>query len=157
MKNILIFLIALLTINANAQQKQEHRKRVQNDFTPEQIATLKTKKMALHLNLSEAQHNKIYKLNLEQAQKRKSKIEARKPTNGSSERPNLSQEEKYELANDRLDAQIQHKKNMRDILNEEQFTKWEKGNKMKQRIGLRKGMKENRKGNTKHKRGPKQS
>lgn len=126
MKNFVIILVALFTINVSAQEREENRKKRQHNYTPGQIATLKTKKMTLHLNLSEAQQKAVYGLNLKQAQKRKSKLEERKAQKHTKERRELSQEEKFELLNERLDVQIAHKKSMQSILNTAQFEKWEK-------------------------------
>ena len=143
MKKILVIAIALISLQGIAQERQrenrqENRKeRQQNlkDLTPEQAATLQTKKMALHLDLSEAQQKEIYKLNLANAKERQSKMEAVKKMRESDEKP--SKEARYDMMNERLDNQIAQKKQLKSILTKEQFEKLEKGNKMKQRKQLK--------------------
>lgn len=129
MKNIVLIAIALLTLNVTAQRPDgEHRKHNRKerrdqfkDFTAKEIATLQTKKMTLDLDLSEVQQNKIYKLNFETARDRKAKMQARE----AQKKENLSKDERYKHANERLDKQIAHKKALKDILSKEQFEKWE--------------------------------
>lgn len=63
MKKLLLIAIALITVNATAQEGKRERQnkgeheRVQQfkDFSPEEVATLQTKKMTLHLDLTDAQ------------------------------------------------------------------------------------------------------
>lgn len=144
MRKLVVIAIALVSIQAFAQshkgeqRKGEHRENIHklNDFSPEQIATLKTKKMTLHLDLSEAQQRDIQKINIVNAEKRKTKMETRKKMkeSGSIEKP--STEEQFNMMNERLDKQIANKKQMQAILSKQQFEKFEKGAKhkrMKQR------------------------
>lgn len=139
MKKILVIAIALISLQGVAQERQrEHRKedrkerpQTLKDLTPEQAATLQTKKMALHLDLSEAQQKEIYQLNLANAKERESKMEAVKKMRESDEKP--SKEAHYDMMNERLDNQIAQKKQLKSILTKEQFEKLEKGDKMKQR------------------------
>ena len=107
------------------------------DLTPEQMATLKTKKMTLALDLSESQQKKIYNLSLKGAKDRKAKMEARKETmkNNNGKRPELSSDEKYKRANERLDQQIAMKKELSTILTKEQLEKMEQ---MKKRGKMKK-------------------
>lgn len=132
MKKIFLIALALVTIQVNAQErKQDFRKgdRMERgerlkDFTPEEIAELKTKRMTLDLDLTESQQKKIQKLNLENAMDRKAKMEERQAKmKDSKEKP--SKEERLAMINERLDKQIEMKKKMKNILNDEQFAKWE--------------------------------
>ena len=70
MKHILLIAIALFTLNATAQQQKPQQKQGDRterpqrinkfkDFTPEQMAELKTKKMTLDFDLTEAQKKEI--------------------------------------------------------------------------------------------------
>lgn len=128
MKYVLLIAIALGTLTANAQRDQarergpRHEMRGERpDFSPEQIAELRTKRLTLDLDLNVSQQNKIKALQLELAKEGKVKRENRK------ERKDLSADDLYELQNNRLENQIAHKKEMKAILNSEQFAKWEKG------------------------------
>ena len=132
MKKLILLAIALITLQVTAQEKKrEHQRRgpdfeMRSDLTPEELATLQTKKMALHLDLTEAQQNKILALNIEQAKLRKAKMDERqkKMKNQKDEKP--SKEERLKMMNGKLDHQIEMKKKMKAILNAEQFEKWEK-------------------------------
>lgn len=134
MKKLILIVIALVTIQANAQERrQEYRKGERNehinkfkDFSPEEIAQLQTKKMTLHLDLTESQQKQIQKLNLENAIERKAKMEERQAQmkDGNKEAP--SKEERLKMMNERLDKQIEMKQKMAKILNSDQMEKWEK-------------------------------
>ncbi len=132
MKRLVIIALAFFALQATAQQpnkersnRQERNQKMMN-LSAEEMATLQTKKMILHLDLNESQQAKIHKLNLENATKRKAMMEARKARkeSGNAEKP--SKEERYKMMNAKLDHQIAMKAKMKDILNEEQYAKWEK-------------------------------
>ena len=94
-------------------------------MTPEQVATLQTKKMTLALDLTEAQQSEVQKLQLEQAKFRQSKREERKEKREKEEgRP--TSEERFEMSEARLDRAIAHKTAMKEILSSDQYEKWEK-------------------------------
>jgi phosphatidate phosphatase PAH1 len=90
------------------------------EYTPDQIAEIKTKKMTLMLDLNETQQTKIMALELEAAKARELKFSEKK----SDEKP--SDEERFKMQSERLDRQIAHKKSMKSILTKTQFEKWEK-------------------------------
>ncbi len=130
MKRILIVAIALISIQSFAQQERKERPgkadkmaRMDN-FTAEEIATLKTKKMVLALDLNQAQQDKIYKLNLENAKSHKAKMTELKAKKESGDVEKPSKEERYKMANERLDRQIAHKAEMKNILTDEQYDTW---------------------------------
>lgn len=156
MKHITLIAIALISLNVTAQRPEgEHRKHDKKerrdkfkDFTAEEIATLQTKKMTLALDLSESQKDDVYKLNLETAKERKEKMKAREAQKAEGKKTELSKDERYQLANERLDKQIAHKKALKNILSKEQFEKWEQTqkdrNKKKKAMKRRKHKKEKR-------------
>ncbi len=143
MKKLILIALALVTIQVSAQNKKQGERRGDpmergqrmSDFTPEEMAQLQTKKMALALDLTEAQQKKIEKLNLENAKERKAKMEARQAEmrDGKGEKP--SKEERLKMMNERLDKQIEMKDKMKKILDDEQLEKWEKNHAQKQRAG----------------------
>ncbi|MFB9056140.1 hypothetical protein ACFFU9_05225 [Mariniflexile ostreae] len=132
MKKLAIIALAFITLQATAQKKansqREGRDRTEKfqNISAEDMATLQTKKMTLHSDLNEKQQKAIKALNLENATTRKAKMEARKASKekGSIQKP--SQEDRVKMMNERLDHQIAMKAKMKNILNEEQFEKWEK-------------------------------
>lgn len=133
MKKMLIVIMALVTLQVTAQEKkkemkmeaQKERKQMMKDLTPEEMATIQTKKMILHLDLTEAQQQKIKALNLEEAKLRKAKMEERSAMKENSEKKPFTKEDKVRMMNEQLDHKIAMKQKMKSILNAEQFDKWE--------------------------------
>lgn len=128
MKRLAVVLVLLTTIGAMAQQRGVCPMGVgpRMDMTPEQMATLQTKKMTLALDLSQAQQEKVMKICLEEAELRKARwdeIEAKKQS-GEWTRP--TPEERFELENARMDRQIAHEQKMKQVLTDEQFDAWKK-------------------------------
>lgn len=132
MKKVLLIAIALIAIQVSAQERNERPKMERGprmdkfqDFSPEEMATLQTKKMTLQLDLNESQQKAVQKLNLENAKERKARMEAHKAKmqNGTMEKP--SKEERYKMMNDMLDHKIAMKAKMKQILNTDQYAKWE--------------------------------
>jgi hypothetical protein len=147
MKKVLLIALAFISIQAIAQERRgQHRKgggkertQMMKDLTPEQAATLQTKKMTLRLDLTEGQQKEIYKINLANAKERKAKIEEIKKLRERNEKP--SKESRYNMMNERLDKQIAMKKQMKSILSEEQYKRFERGVKQ-QKTRSRKAVKE---------------
>ncbi|WP_162623309.1 hypothetical protein [Confluentibacter sediminis] len=130
MKKILLIAIAFISIKGIAQQKMGHLDRKEMtrkmiSLTPEESAGLQTKRMTLQLDLNDFQQKEVYKLNLQNAKKRKDMMASNKAKrdNGNMERP--SKQELLKMRNDRLDMQIATKIKMAFILNTEQRAKWE--------------------------------
>ncbi|WP_418511805.1 hypothetical protein [Corallibacter sp.] len=128
MKKLVIIALAFVSVQAMAQDRK-HRNGDRQDkmaqYTPEQIAELQTKQMTLELDLSDAQQKDVQKINLENAQLRKQAMDKRREMKeNNAERP--SKEAMLKYKNDKLDQQIATKRKMKDILNEEQYSKWEK-------------------------------
>ncbi|KJD32643.1 hypothetical protein PW52_15510 [Tamlana sedimentorum] len=139
MKKILLIAIALVGLQAVAQNHRGEGKKERGDkmanLSAEEIATLQTKRMTLYLDLTESQQKKIQAINLENATKRKEMMEERKAKKESGEeRTKPTDEERLAMENARLDHKIAMKAKMKDILNEEQYTKWEKS---QQRMAMR--------------------
>ena len=137
MKKITFIMAVMLGIFMSSAQEQrneykernqkEHRKSNPDglkmrkahmaNFSPEQLATLQTKKMTLALDLTAAQQSKVQKLNEANAKLRQEKMKGFK---AKKEGTTLSSTERYEIASTILD----HK-----ILSQEQYASWEKMNK----------------------------
>lgn len=146
MKKIILIAIAVMTLPALAQDHKErkqgpHKKEAMlKDFSPEEAATLKTKQMTLHLDLTEAQQKRVKALFLEEAQFMQEKREAREAAKkDNKEKP--TKEERYAMMNERLDREIAMKKNMKSILNSDQFEKWEKAQTSKHKKKIQKRQK----------------
>jgi len=153
MKKLLLIAIALITVNATAQeQKREGQRKGRmekaqyfKDFSPEEMATLQTKKLALDLDLTETQQQKIQAIHLEQAKARKTEMEARKKTRTEGKKEIATKDDRFKRANSQLDKKLAMKAKMKDILSKEQFEKWEINNTRKERQGNKMRNKEPRK------------
>ncbi|WP_420574857.1 hypothetical protein [Kordia sp.] len=133
MKNIIYALAIIFTLNVAAQEghdrkdrkeRKEMKRGFMQDLTPEEQATLHTKKLTLALDLSDNQQQQVLALNTKVAQVRKAKMEAHKTQKEKGEKP--SKEERYKMMNERLDAKIAYKNSMKKILSNEQYERWEK-------------------------------
>ncbi|GAA4298936.1 DUF4890 domain-containing protein [Aestuariibaculum suncheonense] len=151
MKKIIAIAITLISLQGIAQERRQFADRMDrphkmSNLTPEQAATLRTKQMTLHYDLTKSQQDEIYKLNLENANTRKDMMIAVKAKKESGEFTKPTSEERYKMMNDRLDHQIAVKTKMKSILTKEQYAKWEdsqakmkqRGQKMKKEMAQRK-------------------
>lgn len=113
MKHLIAAGALLATLNLSAQ-KGEHQQ-----LSPEQRATLKSKEMALHLDLSENQQQQVARLlEVEFAEVQKMRESLKESDKNEIDR--------YELRNARLDRQLALKAELKNILNDEQFERWQK-------------------------------
>lgn len=119
-----LLFITAFTVMGQEQKQQKSGDAYHEKMTPEQMATLQTKKMVLALDLTQEQQTKIEKLNLENAKNRQAKIVQWKAEKESGEVKKSTAEDRFAMANDRLDHQIAMHKQMKQILNAEQFEKW---------------------------------
>jgi len=145
MKKIIgiIALVFAVTFSVNAQERTMRKKMDHPNFTPEQQATLHTKKMTLVLDLTASQQREIHKFHLSTTADRKA-MRAEFKKNRENE-VKLTDTQKYDKAVAKLDKQIAHKAQMKSILNKEQYEKWSKihGQKMRKhgKKHMRKGSK----------------
>ena len=156
MKKILIIAVALLAFQVTAQEQQRERSNKQGkslkmmDLSAEDAAALQTKKMTLHLDLNKSQQAEIKKINLENATKRKAMMAERKARKESGEIQKPTQEQRLKMLNTKLDRKIAMKAKMKNILDKEQYAKWEKAqmqntkNGKNKKKGLKKGMHKNK-------------
>ena len=119
--SILILAFAF-TVTVQAQKKGKQNERGPK-LTMEQYADLAVKKMNLGLDLSEKQQNQIKPLIHAQAVARKVAMESRKENRATNKKP--SADEIYVMRSAQLDNQIAFKNKLRNILNKEQFEKFE--------------------------------
>ena len=137
MKRFAIITALLLGTAAIAQPHgrqggERHQKaEMIKEMTAEQLAELRTKEMTLHLDLDENQQSRIYQLNLQMAQHRKSAMEQRE----GKEKPTAQEMYAHRIA--MLDQRIVMKKQLKEVLSEEQFAKLEQ--QQAKRRGRRKG------------------
>jgi len=115
-----LFISFSLTINAQKKELFKNKKRL----TTEQLTTLKVKKMTLELELSEVQQKKLTPVITKLISERK--IEADRMRESKNEIKNIDASNRYQMANKILDRKIMFQKEMRTILNEEQFKKFKR-------------------------------
>ncbi|WP_343487891.1 hypothetical protein [Allomuricauda sp. d1] len=135
MKKVLITMTILVGLTAFAQ-RGEHRKALQ-EMTPEQVATLHTKKMALTLDLDENQQQQVMEINVANAEFQKARMEERKALKESGEF-DPSSEEKFEWMNARLDQKLAVQEQYKAIFTDEQYAQWKKMSHRKHMHGKKK-------------------
>lgn len=113
-----LFICFSLTINAQKKQFFKNKKRL----TTEQLTTLKVKKMTLELELSEIQQNKLTPVIKELISERSAQLDKKRELKNDVKK--IDPNERYQIANKILDRKIMFQKEMRTILNEEQFKKF---------------------------------
>ncbi len=123
MKKLALIAILLSGVVLTAQ-RPEGKRQGMRDLSPDQIASLQTKKMTLALDLNQSQQTEIQSLFLSNATDRKNKMDERESKKEEGSRP--SKDERYAMQNERLDHMIAQKAAMKKILTDSQFEKWEK-------------------------------
>lgn len=128
MKKLIVIALALISIQAIAQSGRRDRPECaqkMNTFSAEEMATLKTKRMTLFLDLNESQQTEVQKINLENGTLRKAMMETRRARREKRTAQRPTQEARFIMANTRLDHKIVVKAKMKKILDKEQYAKWE--------------------------------
>lgn len=147
MKKLIIIALALVTLNGFAQQKghkkegRENRAELRKEMSPNDIADLKSKKLTLKLDLTDAQQKEVHKLILAQAKTKENLRKEHKAKVGDKkEKP--SKDDMVERQNHQLDEQIQMKRKMKAILTAEQYAKFEKMKPRKHKKGRKRSKKQ---------------
>ena len=126
MKRFALALVLLTTVGVMAQKQEGYKgpEKGMMKMTPEQIATLQTKRLTLALDLSEAQQEKVMKVTLEEAEYGKAKWEKIKAQRESGEWKKPTSEERFEMKNALLDRKIAYDQKMKNILTKSQYATW---------------------------------
>ncbi|WP_047788535.1 hypothetical protein [Tenacibaculum mesophilum] len=123
MKKALTLLILAVgftvTTQAQKRDKTKHEK-----LTVEQKTELAVKKMTLQLDLTESQQKQVKPLVADQISERQEMWAKRKAMKKSGTKPTADQ--KYAMKSKMLDKQIAYKTEMKRILNEQQYERYEK-------------------------------
>ena len=124
---ILLF-IGFVTLAQPQHERMKREKRIENikNMTPEQQATLWSKKMTLKLDLNASQQEEIYTLILEKAKRNKMHQK-------NNVKKSLSNEERFKMQENLLDEKIKMRNTMKSILNPDQYEQWKKIEKQKER------------------------
>jgi uncharacterized coiled-coil protein SlyX len=126
----LLVLVFAFTITTQAQKKR--MKKHKEKLTSEQQATLAVKKMAISLELTAAQQRQVKPLVLAQINERRTAYEKMKKHKESKKE--LSADERYKMANAKLDSRLAFQRKMKSILNDAQFEKFKKLEKGRKRM-----------------------
>lgn len=121
MKKIFSLILVIFTVFAYSQQRNQAHKMVK-DLNPEQKAILKTKKMAIALDLSDSQLSQMMDLNKTWVQNHHDEIKTFKNTDKES----LSTDQKFDAMNSMLDQKLTYQRKVAQILNDEQYQSWKK-------------------------------
>ena len=127
MKKIMIFLFLGTTLLSFAQT-ENRQKKMNADFTSEQKAILKTKQMALELDLTDGQQKQMLALNKKWAEEKTTRKAAMKSVN----KEEMTSDERFNHMNAMLDSKIAHQNEVKKILSEEQYNAWKKAAKKMQ-------------------------
>ena len=122
--------MVLATISATAQKdgSRAHKKESKlslTEYSPEEIAQLKTKQLTLALDLTAIQQQKIQSMEVEKFKARKAKIEAHKNKTLAEAYEKPKKEERLARMNERLDKKIAEKATMKELLDPAQYERWE--------------------------------
>lgn len=127
MKKLAIVLVVLLGLSAYSQNEPFGNDRgIKNQFTAEQNADLRSKRMTLHLDLNSDQQKKVYKLILKQeqdlsvlkTQMLKDRVAGKQATS----------DELFNKMTKGLDAKLAFQNELKSILTPAQFENWKKNN-----------------------------
>ena len=142
MKKIFTLSMLLLALGAMAQ-RNPHRgemHKAHKELTPEQRATLQSKKMVLVLDLDAQQQKRVESLLRERFETRVKMRDAHRETSRDSSK-RLSPEERFKRMNAHLDQEIAFQNEMKNILNESQFEQWKNRQHAKKQGHQKKGKK----------------
>ena len=145
MKKVVSILVLVLAFSFTTQAQRKHKKGDFSTLTSEQKATLGVKKMALALDLSDAQQRQVKPLLKQQMEERKAAYTKMKAAKEAGKKPTADQ--RFKMQNARLDKQLAFQNRMKKILNDEQFEKFKKmkrhmKGKAKKKMKKRKGAKQ---------------
>jgi len=125
MKKTIALLVLLIGLNTTAQKMYPSMQRkMLPKFTPEQQATLKSKKMTLQLDLNNKQQNQIYSLILKHEQNIQKFKQKQRAAFIKGEKP--SREQQFNLLNKGLEARINFQKKLKNILTDKQYQQWKR-------------------------------
>ncbi|UMB53694.1 hypothetical protein MKD41_15345 [Lutibacter sp. A64] len=128
----LTVIIMFFSLTTTAQGQRQNKRA---NYTPEQRATLQSKKLALRLDLNTNQEKQIEKLMLKSAEVRESYRAEHMKNKPDGTGPTADQ--RFEREKIRLEKQQATKAEFKKILTEEQFEKWETMKKQTMRKGNR--------------------
>jgi periplasmic protein CpxP/Spy len=123
MKKILTLVALVLSLGMSAQKiPNAHQRERMSNFTSEQQATIKSKQMALHLDLNKQQQKQVYSLILKQKKDVEKLRKKRREAFIEDTRP--TKEQQFNRLNKGLDAKLAFQNKLKNILNDKQYAQW---------------------------------
>jgi hypothetical protein len=126
-----LMLVFAFTLTTQAQKQRKGERK--DPLTVEQQTTLMVKRMTLALELTDAQQRKLTPIITKQITERRAKREEMRKRR--EEKKKLEAKERFERQNEMLDKQIAFQKDMKSILNAEQYEKFQKMSKAMKKRG----------------------
>ena len=127
MKNLILVLLLTSSIVAIGQNEKRKMK-ADREFSTEQQAILKTKKMTLVLDLNDNQQRQMLALNKKWMQEK----ESAKAAYQNFTRQELTADQKFEIMNKNLDLKIEQQKELKGVLDKDQYALWKESTMKKQ-------------------------
>ena len=128
MKKVIITAVLLvvgMTVFAQRGGHHGQKRAMAKDLSIEQLATLRTKKMTLALDLTEKQQQQVMQLNVENVKFKRTKMEERRgEKKDRDEKPTA--EERIAIENQKLDRQIAQQEKMKKKLDDDQYQLWKR-------------------------------
>lgn len=124
MKRIALILGIVFAFTSTLHAQKGHRKGGNESFTVTQKTNLLVKKMTLRLNLTKSQQAKIKPIIAQQVADRKAMRQKMKSAKKGSKKPTSDQ--RYAMQNNRLDKHISFKRQLKKVLTDKQYSKFEK-------------------------------
>ena len=135
MKNLATILAFVFAFTFTTQAQKKRNKNMPK-LTVEQHTNLAIKKMTLALDLSDKQQNQIKPILMAQITAKKAAMEKRKEARKNKQKPTA--DEIYAMKSKQLDNRIMIKNKMQNILNKEQFEKFQKMQKRRKMMAMKK-------------------
>ncbi|MDC0177505.1 hypothetical protein OAJ14_05075 [Polaribacter sp.] len=135
MKKVITLLVLVFAFALSTQGQKKKAQRA-SKLTIEQQTTLAVKKMTLALDLSEKQQNEIKPILMAKMTEHKMAVERRKADKEPKKRP--STDEIYAMKSKQLDGMILMKNKMKNILDKKQYEQFEKMQKRRMKMGMKK-------------------
>lgn len=129
MKKLASLLVLVFAFTLNAQAQKKYKRKHKEKMTAEQQASLAVKKMTLALELSASQERQVKPLVLARINNMRKAREIVKKHR--EEKKEISADDRYKMANAKLDNEIAFQRQMKSILNEAQYEKFQKMKKMR--------------------------
>jgi protein CpxP len=130
MKTWILAIVMMTGVVMNAQQgerktdRMAHNKERHEQLTPQQRTELKAKQLTLALSLTDKQQKEVQQLILDRETKKQEFVAQRKANKEAGKE--LTADERFAMKSKMLDGQIAMQREMKKILTQEQFEKFEK-------------------------------